>query len=71
MTEIGAQEHNGIIHTTQRLEEKLIQWYKGKMKIEKGKTNRGNVTFSSAMSYKEALRREHSVAYKTASNIRI
>ena len=48
----------------------LRQWYKGKIKIEKGKTKRGNVIFSSAMSYEEAFRKEHSMEYKTASKIR-
>ena len=69
LTEIGGQENSGITHTTERLEEKLRKWYKGKIKIEKGKTMRGNVIFSSAMSY-EAFRKEHSMEYKTASNIR-
>ena len=70
MTEIGGEKHSGITHATERLEEKLRQWYKGKIKIEKGKTMRGNVIFSSAMSYEEAFRKEHSMEYKTASNIR-
>ena len=52
LTESGGQEYSGITHTTPRLEEKLWQWYKVKIKIEKGKTKRGNVIFSSAMSYK-------------------
>ena len=26
LTEISGQEHNGITHTTERLEEKLRQW---------------------------------------------
>ena len=71
LTEIGGQEYSGITpHATQRLEEKLRQWYKGKIKIEKGKTKRGNVIFSSAMSYTEAFRKEHSMENKTTSNIR-
>ena len=70
LTEIGGQENSGITHTTERLEEKLRKWYKGKIKIEKGKTMSGNVIFSSAMSYEEAFRKEHSMEYKTASNIR-
>ena len=40
------------------------------MKIEEGKTKCGNAIFSKAMSSKEAFRKEHSMEYKTASNIR-
>ena len=57
LTEIGWQEYSGITHKTQRLEEKLRQWYKGKIKIGKVKRKCGNVIFSSAMSYKEAFRK--------------
>ena len=70
LTEIGGHQYNRITHTTQRLEEKLRRWYKGKIKIEKGKTKHGNVIFSSAMSYEEAFRKEHSMEYETVSNIR-
>ena len=70
MTETSGRQYSGITHTTQRLEEKLRQWYKGKIKIEKSKTKRRNVIFSSAMSYEKAFRKEHSMEYKTASNIR-
>ena len=38
LTEIGGQEYSGITYTTQRLEERLRQWHKGKIKIETGKT---------------------------------
>ena len=31
---------------------------------------RGNVIFSSTMSYEEAFRKEHSMEYKTINNIR-
>ena len=70
LTEIGGQEHSGITHITQRLEEKLRHWYKGKIKIEKCKTKHRNVIFSSAMTYEEAFRKEHSMEYNIASNIR-
>lgn len=52
LTESGGEEYSGITHTTQRLEEKLWQWYKVNIKMEKGKTKPGNVIFPSAMSYR-------------------
>ena len=64
MTETSGRQYSGITHATQK------QWYKGKIKIEKSKTKRRNVIFSSAMSYEKAFRKEHSMEYKTASNIR-
>ena len=63
LQEYSAQKYSGITHTTQGLEEKLRKWYKGKIKIEKDITKLGNVIFSSAMSYEEAFRKEHSMAF--------
>ena len=67
LTEIGGQENSGITHITERLEEKLRKWYKGKIKIEKGKTMRGNVIFSSAMSYEKLS--EKSILWSTRPQV--
>ena len=70
LNEISVQVYSGIIHTAQRLEEKLRLWYKGKIKIENRRTKCGNVISSSAMSYEEAFRKEYSMEYNTGSNIK-
>ena len=71
LNEIGGQDYSGITHTTQRLEEKLRQQYKRKIKIEKDKTNRGNVIFFKCYELRRSFqRRAFCGVQKIASNIR-
>ena len=49
----------GLKHLTssaQKLEAKILKCYPEKIKIEKGKTRRGNIVFSSLFSTEEACR---------------
>ena len=47
LSEIGGVDYHDSESSTQKLECKLLQHYKEKRKIEKGKTKRGNLVFSS------------------------
>ena len=71
LNEIGGQDYSGITHTIQRLEGKLRQQYERKIKIEKDKTNRGNVIFFKCCELRRSFqRRAFYGVQKTASNIR-
>ena len=47
-----------------------MQHYKEKIKIEKGKTKRRNLVFSSEISDEEALRKEHSMKSRLNGKIK-
>ena len=68
-SEIGGQKYSGTTHTTQRLEEELRQWYKVKIKIEKRKNEAWKCYFFKSYEL-QTFRKQHSMEYKTASNIR-
>ena len=70
LSEIGGVDYHDSESSTQKLECKLLQHYKEKRKIEKGKTKRGNLVFSSEISNEEALRKEHSMKSRLNGKIR-
>ena len=50
-----------ITSNAQKLEAKILKCYPEKIKIEKGKTRRGNIVFSSLLSTEEACRTQKSL----------
>ena len=69
LSEIVGEVFKHADSTTQKLESKIQQCYENKLTIQKGKTKRGNIIFSSSMGIEEALRKEHSM--KTNLSIKI
>ena len=49
-----------VTSSAQKLEAKILKCYPEKIKIEKGKTRRGNIVFSSSLSTEEACRNQYS-----------
>ena len=56
--ELGGSKLEDPFSSAQKLEKKIKDFYGNKMKIQKGKTQKGNIIFSSSWSYEEALRQE-------------
>ena len=64
LNELSGDDSRQVLSAAHKLEKKLLKEYTDKPKIEKGKTRRGNIVFSSLMTTKEALRKQHSSIHK-------
>ena len=58
MYEPGGSKLEDPFSSAQKLEKKIKDFYENKIKIQKGKTKKGNIIFSSSLSSEEALRQE-------------
>lgn len=70
LAEIGGEDYEDVESNSTKLKKKLVQHYKKRIKIIKGKTRRGNLVFSSEISDEEAFRRENSMKTKIKAKIR-
>ena len=64
------QRSDEIFYTAQKLEEKLKKHFGERIKVIKGRTKRGSLLFSSALTEEEALRKEHLMQTKLDTKIR-
>ena len=47
------------VSTAQKIEEKISNYFGNKIRIENGKTRKGNIIFSASLSTEEAIRKQN------------
>lgn len=57
--EIGGDNFKDATPSVQKLEEKILKRFPHRIRIEKGKTKRGNIIYNSKLTTEEALRKQH------------
>ena len=57
--DIGGEYFRDATPSAQKLELKIVKHFGNRIKIEKGKTKRGNVIYSTVLTTEEALREQH------------
>ena len=70
LSDLSAEQDCSPTSTTQSLETKIKQHFKDKVQIQKGKTKRGNLIFSSKVTVEEALRKEHLIKTKLTNKMK-
>ena len=70
LAEYGGEDYEDTGSNSTRLEKKMLQHYKNKIKVIKGKTRCGNLVVSSEISDEEALKKENSMKTKLNTKIR-
>ena len=68
--DIGGEPFRETVISSQKLEIKLNKKYEKQIKIEKGKTTRGNIVYSSLMTSEEALRKYRQQVADKSTQIR-